>query len=192
MKKAFVILISLMVLLAAYGCEKKAVIKSSEQTASEIEAQKAAAEAQRTADAQKAADAKAAAEAQKEADAQKAAEAAMAKGDRFKDIHFDYDRFAILDADKPMLKDLASFLKYNKAAKVQIEGNCDERGTNEYNLALGDRRARAAKDVLVSSGVSSSRIKTVSYGEEKPICTEHEESCWFKNRRDHFAVSGAN
>jgi peptidoglycan-associated lipoprotein len=71
-----------------------------------------------------------------------------------------------------------------------LEGHCDERGTNEYNLALGERRANAAKDYLVSLGVDSSRVRTISYGEEKPFCMTHDESCWQLNRRGHFVLTG--
>jgi len=73
-------------------------------------------------------------------------------------------------------------------ARLSLEGHCDERGTNEYNLALGDRRAKAVKDYLVSLGVASGRIDVISYGEEKPVCKEQSEDCWAKNRRAHFIV----
>ena len=69
-----------------------------------------------------------------------------------------------------------------------VEGHCDERGTNEYNLALGDRRSRAVRDYLVALGIGSNRIETISYGEEKPVCAEKTEECWAKNRRAHFVV----
>ncbi len=109
---------------------------------------------------------------------------------KMKDIHFDYDRYAIRNEDKPILKEVAETLRKNSSVKVTIEGNCDERGTNEYNLALGDRRATAAKDFLLSAGIQSGRMETVSYGEEKPLCTESTEACWAKNRRDHFDLAG--
>ncbi len=82
-------------------------------------------------------------------------------------------------------------LSPNPKTKVVVEGNCDERGTSEYNLALGDRRANAAKSYLVSLGIPSRRIKTISYGKEKPLCTESTEECWSKNRRDHFVLTEA-
>jgi len=106
----------------------------------------------------------------------------------FKDIHFDYDKYDIREDAKPILKSLADHLIKNSAEKLLIEGHCDERGTNEYNLALGDRRAKAAKDYLVSLGVPSSRLETISYGEEKPLCNEHTEDCWARNRRAHFII----
>ena len=77
----------------------------------------------------------------------------------------------------------------NKNINVLIEGHCDERGTNEYNLALGEKRATAARDYLIARGVASTKIKTLSYGEEKPICTEQNEACYQKNRRAHFVVT---
>lgn len=106
----------------------------------------------------------------------------------FKDILFDYDKYDIRDEGKQTLKNVADYLRKNASQKVLIEGHCDDRGTSEYNLALGDRRAKSAKDYLVSLGVPSSRIDIISYGKEKPACTEHSEGCWAKNRRDHFVV----
>ncbi|MBI4847573.1 MAG: peptidoglycan-associated lipoprotein Pal [Nitrospirae bacterium] len=108
----------------------------------------------------------------------------------FKDVLFDFDKYSIRDDGRPTLDAIASYLKQNGQVNIAIEGNCDERGTNEYNLALGERRAKAAKDYLSSLGVSPSRISVVTYGEEKPICTEQDETCWQKNRRDHFVASG--
>ncbi len=108
--------------------------------------------------------------------------------DVFKDIHFDFDKYDIRPDAKPVLERIATWLLKNQSAKVSIEGHCDERGTNEYNLALGDRRAKAARDYLVALGVSSNRIEVISYGEEKPLCTEKTEECWAKNRRAHFVV----
>lgn len=106
----------------------------------------------------------------------------------FKDVLFDFDKYDIRDQYKPDLKSIASWMMKHADTKLSIEGHCDERGTNEYNLALGDRRAKAVKDYLISLGVLSSRIETLSYGEEKPLCTEHTEECWTKNRRAHFVV----
>lgn len=106
----------------------------------------------------------------------------------FADVHFDFDKYDIREDAKSVLKSVADYLVKNTAKKVLIEGRCDERGTSEYNLGLGDRRAKAAKDYLVSLGVSSSRINTISYGKEKPLCTEHTEACWAQNRSDRFAV----
>lgn len=108
---------------------------------------------------------------------------------RMRDIHFDFDMYAIKNDEKPMLKEVADIMMKNSLLKVIIEGNCDDRGTNEYNLALGDRRAKAAKDFLLSLGVPAVRMDTVSYGEEKPVCKEDNEACWAKNRRDHFVLN---
>jgi peptidoglycan-associated lipoprotein len=108
--------------------------------------------------------------------------------DVFKDIHFDFDKYDIRPDAKPILEDIASWLLKNPPTKLSIEGHCDERGTNEYNLALGDRRAKSARDYLVALGIPSNRIEIISYGEEKPLCTEETEECWAKNRRSHFVI----
>src|SRR5208337_1644689 len=105
------------------------------------------------------------------------------------DIHFGYNDYTIQDQDGSVLKSNASWLQKYPQTKVQVEGHCHERGSEEYNMALGAKRAQAAKDYLVTLGVSGSRISTISYGKELPLCTEHDESCWQQNRRDHFAVS---
>jgi len=102
-----------------------------------------------------------------------------------KDIYFDFDKYDIRPGDAKILDSNATWLKGNNNL-VLIEGHCDERGTNEYNLALGERRAKATMNYLVSQGVQAGRITIISYGEERPICTEHNEACWAKNRRAHF------
>ena len=98
-------------------------------------------------------------------------------------IHFDFDRSDIRPGDAKILDASARWLTNNPKQLVLIEGHCDERGTSGYNLALGDRRAQATKDYLISRGVQATRITTVSYGEERPLCTAHNESCWSQNRR---------
>jgi peptidoglycan-associated lipoprotein len=103
-------------------------------------------------------------------------------------IHFDFDASEILAADKPVLDRKAGVLGANRPIRIRIEGNTDERGSDEYNLALGMRRASAAKLYLTQHGIDASRIETVSYGEERPTCQEHDESCWARNRRAEFAV----
>src|SRR6266536_3493314 len=103
-----------------------------------------------------------------------------------KDIYFDYDRYDLRPGDQATITADAEFLKAHPSIKFTIEGHCDERGSTEYNLALGDNRANAARDALVKAGIEASRIKTVSYGKEKPFCMEHGESCWQQNRRAHF------
>jgi peptidoglycan-associated lipoprotein len=106
----------------------------------------------------------------------------------FEDIHFDFDKYDIRPDTQPVLQKIASWLLKNNSVKILIEGHCDERGTNEYNLALGDRRAKATRDYFIALGVSPNRIEMVSYGEEKPLCTEKTEECWAKNRRAHFVI----
>jgi peptidoglycan-associated lipoprotein len=103
-----------------------------------------------------------------------------------KDIFFDYDTDAIRPDQQASLQGDASFLSQHPNIQFTIEGHCDERGSTEYNLALGDRRANAVKNALIQAGVSASRIKTISFGKEKPFCTESNESCWQQNRRGHF------
>ncbi len=105
-----------------------------------------------------------------------------------KDIYFDFDKYDIRPEDAKTLDANAAWLKSNPNHLVLIEGHCDERGTNEYNLALGERRAKAAMNYLVSQGVQAGRITIISYGEERPVCTAHNEPCWSKNRHDHFLV----
>jgi peptidoglycan-associated lipoprotein len=105
-----------------------------------------------------------------------------------KDVFFDFDRYDLRADARDTLKSSANWLKGNGAARVEIEGHCDDRGTNEYNLALGAKRAQAAKDYLVTLGVSAERLSTISYGEEIPVCKEQSESCWGQNRRARFVI----
>jgi peptidoglycan-associated lipoprotein len=107
-----------------------------------------------------------------------------------KDIHFPFDSYELDESSRNMLRENADWLKDHRDAKVEIEGHCDERGTVEYNLALGAKRARAAKEYLVALGVAADRLTTISYGEELPLCHEHDEECWQQNRRAHFVVLG--
>ena len=103
-----------------------------------------------------------------------------------KDIHFDFDKYNIRPGDAKILDANASWLKSNAGNLLLIEGHCDERGTNEYNLALGERRAKSTMNYLVAQGVQASRITIISYGKERPLCPEHNEGCWARNRRAHF------
>jgi len=103
-------------------------------------------------------------------------------------IFFDFDKFDLKAESKEVLKGKAAILKKFAGWKMLVEGHCDERGTEEYNLALGERRARAAYEFLVVLGVPSSRLKVVSFGEEKPAVASHDEAAWAKNRRDEFKV----
>jgi peptidoglycan-associated lipoprotein len=111
--------------------------------------------------------------------------AEFAANPNLNDIHFDFDKYDIRPGDAKILDANATWLKGSNVL-VLIEGHCDERGTNEYNLALGERRAKATMNYLVSQGVQANRITIISYGEERPLCTEHNEACWAKNRRAHF------
>ncbi len=105
-----------------------------------------------------------------------------------KDIYFDFDQYNLSADARDMLKSHSGWLKNNASAQVEVEGHCDERGTGEYNLALGAKRAQTAKDYLVTLGVPAGRITTISYGKELPVCQEHSEECWQKNRHDRFVV----
>jgi len=108
----------------------------------------------------------------------------------FGEIYFDLDRSDIREADRATLQKNAENLKKFDFLVVTVEGHCDERGTVEYNLALGERRAQATYDYLVSLGVPATRLKTISYGKEVPTCRESNEACWSRNRRAHFTVTG--
>jgi peptidoglycan-associated lipoprotein len=103
-----------------------------------------------------------------------------------KPVYFDFDKSFIRDDAKDVIKANAAWLKAHPNVKIRIEGNCDERGTKEYNQALGQRRAASAKKYLADMGISSNRISLISYGKEKPVCTESTENCWQKNRKDDF------
>lgn len=107
-------------------------------------------------------------------------------------VHFDYDKYDIKSEDRDLLQRQAAWLQKYAQVRVTVEGHCDERGTREFNLALGARRANAVKEYLVSLGVSSARLDTISYGKERPMCTESNESCWSQNRRGVTTItSGA-
>ena len=105
------------------------------------------------------------------------------------DVYFEFDKSSLTAAAQDNLLRKAEWLRQNPDATITIEGNCDERGTNEYNLALGDRRAESAKAFLVDLGINPARISTISYGEERPVDPRHNEEAWAKNRRDHFVVN---
>jgi peptidoglycan-associated lipoprotein len=105
------------------------------------------------------------------------------------DVFFDFDKDAIRDDQRGALDANVSWLKAHPAAKITLEGHADERGTNEYNLALGDRRAKTTRDYLVSKGIEAARVTTVSYGEERPFVLGHDESAWRWNRRSHFVIT---
>jgi peptidoglycan-associated lipoprotein len=106
-----------------------------------------------------------------------------------KDIYFDYDKSDVRGDQQAVIQADAAFLQQHPNVTFTVEGHCDERGSTEYNLALGDSRASAVKNALVSAGVSADRVKTTSLGKERPFCTESNESCWQQNRRGHFVYS---
>ena len=177
------------------GCAKKSAVKdqavsAEEKAAADRAAEKAKADAKARADqeARLAAEQKAKEEA--EAKVAPQAEAAAVKEElTFKDVLFDFDKFSLKPESRDILKELAAWLTKNKDKSVLIEGNCDERGTTEYNLALGERRAKEAMKYLVELGVDGKRIKTISYGKERPLDPGNTEEAWAKNRRDHFVVT---
>jgi len=115
---------------------------------------------------------------------------AMTERERFvnEDVHFDFDSSVLSAEAQQILLDKAQWLRRNSDASVTIEGHCDERGTNEYNLALGDRRANSVKAYLADLGISASRMDAVSYGEERPLDSGHDEAAWARNRRAHFEI----
>jgi peptidoglycan-associated lipoprotein len=106
------------------------------------------------------------------------------------DVYFEYDESGLSDDTRAKLARNADLLKSQVQFMVTIEGHADERGTNEYNLALGERRSNAVRDYLGSLGVPGDRLRTISYGEERPVCTQNEESCWSQNRRAHMVITG--
>lgn len=105
-----------------------------------------------------------------------------------KDVFYEFDRYDLSSDARATLRANADWLKSNPSARVEIEGHCDERGTNEYNLALGAKRAQAAREFLSTLGIPAERLSTISYGEEIPVCQEHSEDCWRKNRRARFVI----
>ena len=188
--------------LILMGCPKKTVVKEEpsmrQEEAAKAEAERAAkAEAERAAREreQREAEAKAREEAakkelEKSLTAKKEAgiEGVVFESSLLKDVYFDYDKYDTRPGDVAILKENAAMLKKYPTVKIQIEGHCDERGTNEYNLALGERRANSTKNYLISLGIPSDRISTISYGEEKPLDPGHREEAWAKNRRAHTII----
>ncbi|MCM2270151.1 MAG: peptidoglycan-associated lipoprotein Pal [Thermoanaerobaculia bacterium] len=106
------------------------------------------------------------------------------------DVYFDFDKAELSEESRSRLARNADWLRAHPEFEVRIEGHCDERGTNEYNLALGERRAAAAREYLVSLGVGAGKLTTLSYGEERPQCADSSEGCWSRNRRAHFLITG--
>ncbi len=106
------------------------------------------------------------------------------------DVFYEYDSANLTETARQRLAANAQFFNKHPVFEALIEGHCDERGTPEYNLALGERRASSARDYLSSLGVDGSRLRTITYGEERPVCTGNEEGCWSQNRRSHFMITG--
>ncbi len=106
------------------------------------------------------------------------------------DINFDFDKYDLRPDARTILDRKVAFLNQNGSVRVQIEGHCDERGTNMYNLALGERRANVAKQYITTAGVNAARLSTISYGEERPLDPGHNEAAWTRNRRAHFVITG--
>ena len=195
----FVIVLCLGLFVA--GCAKKKVVVNRDRSseASRLEAERAAREAREAQEAK-----------EKELARIKEEEARLARRGEFekslvakkesgiegevfetkllKDIYFEFDKYDIRPKDEGVLKENAAWLKKNPNTRVQIEGHCDERGTVEYNLALGERRANYTKRYLVSLGIAPDRISTISYGKERPLDPGHNEEAWAKNRRAHIVV----
>jgi len=174
-------------LMFAASCAKKAVVSEPGVTAAaeeEAEAKRLAAEEE--------ARARAAQRALEEERLREQARERKELDDRQQfmneDIHFEFDRSRLLPEGKKILRRKAKWLRTHHDVSVIVEGHCDERGTNEYNMALGDRRARTSKSFLVDLGIAQGRLRTISYGEERPLDPRHNEEAWAKNRRAHFAI----
>jgi peptidoglycan-associated lipoprotein len=161
-------------MLALWGCPKKAEVSAVPQTPQEEKPSAAA-----TAQPEQKADA---------AKPDETRERAVLAPAGLQPVHFDYNKALIEAEAREIMKENAEWLKAHPQAKVRIEGNCDERGTREYNQTLGQRRAASAKKYLTDMGISGQRILLISYGKEKSSCTDSTESCWQKNRRDDFTV----
>jgi len=180
----FVVILCLGVILS--GCTQKAVVKE-EPSAKGAELSQAGKDAK---EAERIREEEVKREFEKSLVAKKTPgiEGVVLESKMLKDIHFDFDRYSILPAEAESLKENSALLKKYPGMKFQIEGHCDERGTGEYNLALGERRANSAKKYLVSLGIEPGRISTISYGEERPFDQGHSEDAWTKNRRAHFVI----
>ncbi len=184
-KKSLIITILILCIgLIMMGCPKKTVVKEEPS----VKKEEAKVEAERMA---KEKESKTKEEFEKSIVAKKTPgiEGEVFESSLLKDIHFDFDKYDIRPGDTSILKQNAELLKKYHKVKIQVEGHCDERGTNEYNLALGERRANSTKNYLLSIGVSPERISIISYGEERPLDSGHTEDAWAKNRRAHTIIT---
>ena len=202
-KNSLVVILALCLGLILSGCPKKTVPISEpsaqkSEDAARLEAEKAAKEkAEREAREKEEARIKEeAAKREKEKEFEKSLvakkqpgiEGEVLESKLLKDIYFDFDKYEVRPQDIGILKENAALIMKNPGLKIQIEGHCDERGTAEYNLALGERRANSAKKYLVSLGIPADRLSTISYGKEMPLDPGHTEEAWAKNRRGHFII----
>jgi peptidoglycan-associated lipoprotein len=196
-KKSLGILVLILCLgLIVMGCPKKTMVKEEpsvkREEAARLEAERAAREAKEREARLKEEEARKAGRKEFEkslvAKKEPGIEGEVFESKLLKDIHFDFDKYDIRPGDAEILKENAALLKKYPNAKIQIEGHCDERGTVEYNLALGERRANTTKNYLISLGISPDRISTISYGKERPLDPGHNEEAWAKNRRAHIIV----
>ena len=177
-----------MLLALGVSCAKKQVTMETQEMAADESQQSAEDEAaRREAEEARMRDQRAR-EARQRQDASSMSEAARKAAFEDEDIHFDFDKYVLTPQSMMILDDKAAYLREHAGVRVLVEGHADDRGSNEYNLALGDRRANSAKNYLVKSGVAESRITTISYGEEQPLCMQQSESCWYRNRRGHFGA----
>ncbi|OGQ00211.1 MAG: peptidoglycan-associated lipoprotein [Deltaproteobacteria bacterium RBG_19FT_COMBO_46_12] len=192
-RKSFIITILILCIgLILMGCPKKTVVKD-EPSVKKEESAAVKAEADRIAREREARAREEAAKKELEkslvAKKEPGIEGVVFESSLLKDIYFDFDRYDVRPEDAPILKENAVLLKKYPNVKIQIEGHCDERGTIEYNLALGERRANSTKNYLVSLGIPPERISIISYGEEKPFDPGHGEEAWAKNRRAHTIIT---
>jgi peptidoglycan-associated lipoprotein len=203
MRKSYIVsvIFILCIGLVLMGCPKKTVVKdepSARAEAAKIEAERVAKEKEREVKEKEAKEREAARleeQAKREFERSLVAkrtpgiEGEVFESSLLKPIFFDFDKYDIRPADTEILKGNSALLKKFPNLKIQIEGHCDERGTNEYNLALGERRANSTKKYLTSLGVTADRVSTISYGEEKALDPGHNEEAWTKNRRANFLIT---
>ena len=175
-----------MLLALGVSCAKKQVTMETQEMAAEEGAAQQSAEDE--AARREAEEMRRAREARQRQQAASMSEEARLAAFEDENIHFDFDKYVLTPQAMMILDDKAAYLREHSGMRVLVEGHADDRGSNEYNLALGDRRANSAKNYLVKSGVAASRITTISYGEEQPLCRQQNESCWSRNRRGQFSV----
>ena len=175
-----------MLLALGVSCAKKQVTMETQEMAAEEGAAQQSAEDE--AARREAEEMRRAREARQREQAASMSEEARRAAFEDENIHFDFDKYVLTPQAMMILDDKAAYMREHPGVRVLVEGHCDDRGSNEYNLALGDRRANSAKNYLVKSGVAESRITTISYGEEQPLCMQQSESCWYRNRRGHFGA----